>query len=190
MPFTGQAWRVFPWDPQATPGRPFSANYVSPRQGSGRFDVQDTLVLYLAETPEHAVAEKIQRFRGLTLQPYDLTESGRPLALAQCRVAAAVLPRIADLCDWNLLARHALGPDVVASRQLSKTQAVARMLYDAAYAGLRWWSALSGDWHTIVLFLGRLEAGDLRFSNPEEVTVDHRAVLEAAGAIGVRIERA
>ncbi len=189
MPFGGRAWRVFPWDPLATPGQPFSSSYVSPGQGSGRFDLRDTPVLYLAETPEHAVAEKIQRFRGLALESFDLTESGRPLALVECDVTAAVVARIADLCDWNTLARHALGPDVVASRQRAKTQAVASLLYSAGFAGLRWWSARSGDWHTVVVFLGRREAGGLRFADPEKLTLDHAAVVEAAAALGVRIER-
>lgn len=188
MPFVGRAWRVFPWDPQAAPGQQLSPSYVAPHQGSGRFDLADTGVIYLAETPEHAVAEKIQRFRGQMLEAYDLTESGRPLALVECQVEAHVLPHIADLCDWNILAKHALGPDIIASRQLAKTQAVSRMLSDAGYVGLRWWSALSGDWHSVVLFLGKLAPNSLRYAEPEELTLDHRAVLEAAVSIGVRVE--
>jgi len=57
-------WRVFPWDPNAKLGEPFSPSYIHPNQGSGRFDVAGTLVVYLAETAVHAVAEKLQRFRG------------------------------------------------------------------------------------------------------------------------------
>ena len=43
-------WRVFPWDAAAKPGEPFSSSYVYPNQGSGRFDLRDVPVLYLAET--------------------------------------------------------------------------------------------------------------------------------------------
>ena len=188
MPFTGQAWRVFPCDRQAPPGQPFSPTYISPTQGSGRFDITDTGVTYLAETPEHAVAEKIQRFRGQTIEDHDLTEFGRPLALVECQASTEVIRGIADLCDWNTLAKHALGPYVVASRALAKTQAIAKMLYDAGYVGLRWWSALSGDWHSVVLFLARLSADGLRYMKPQILTLDHPAVREAASAIGVGVE--
>jgi len=43
-------WRVFPWERAAKSGEPFSSSYVYPNQGSGRFDLRDVPVLYLAET--------------------------------------------------------------------------------------------------------------------------------------------
>ena len=58
------AWRVFPWDPAAKPGEPFSPSYVYPNQGSGRFDLSGKLVVYLAESAVHAVAEKLQHLLG------------------------------------------------------------------------------------------------------------------------------
>src|SRR2546430_15752781 len=78
-------WRVFPWDPAAAPGAQFSPSYIFPQQGSGRFDVAGKLVVYLAETAVHAVAEKLQRFRGQKIDPQDLIESGKTLALVECR---------------------------------------------------------------------------------------------------------
>ncbi len=60
-------WRVFPWEPRAAEGEPFSAAFVPGTQGSGRFDLRGGRVLYLAESAEHAVAEKIQRFRAQEL---------------------------------------------------------------------------------------------------------------------------
>src|SRR5438067_13341733 len=80
-------WRVFPWDAAAKPGEPFSCSYVYPNQGSGRFDLRDVPVLYLAEAAVHAVAEKLQRFRGQRIVGHDLWESGRALALVGWRLS-------------------------------------------------------------------------------------------------------
>ncbi len=79
-------WRVFPWDPAAAPGAQFSPSYIHPQQGSGRFDVAGKLVVYLAETAVHAVAEKLQRFRGQVIGRKDLLESGKTLALVECHI--------------------------------------------------------------------------------------------------------
>jgi hypothetical protein len=119
------AWRVFPWDPAAKPGEPFSPSYVHPEQGSGRFDIAGKVVVYLAETAVHAVAEKLQRFRGQTIDRNDLIESGKTLALVECRVGKI---KLADLCDPATLVKHDIRPDVLASRELRKTQAVAALL--------------------------------------------------------------
>lgn len=176
MPFAGTAWRVFPWDPDAAPAHP--------AQGSGRFDVTGIRVLYLAESAAHAVAEKLQRYRGARIDRHELNESGRPLALVECQVASDVLPKIADLCDPRVLVKHDIGPDTLASRDRARTQRVARLLHDEQFAGLRWWSALSGDWHTIVLFLDRVGASDVRYLKPEQLTLAHEAVKEASAALG------
>jgi hypothetical protein len=55
-------WRVFPWDPEARPGAPFSLAAVPRHQGSGRFDIPHlSPIRYLAESPEHAVGERVGR---------------------------------------------------------------------------------------------------------------------------------
>jgi len=172
-------WRVFPWDPAATAGDPFSPSYIHPNQGSGRFDLSGKLVVYLAETAVHAVAEKLQRFRGQRIQRKDLIESGKTLALVECRVEQT---KLADLCDPAVLVKYGIAPDVLASREIARTQAIAVALHDAGFGGLRWWSALSGDWHTIVVFQGEIEYGE-----PEPLTMTHHAVQEAAMALGVRL---
>lgn len=172
-------WRVFPWDRAANAGEPFSPSYIHPNQGSGRFDLTGKLVVYLAETAVHAVAEKLQRFRGQKINRKDLMESGKPLALVECRVSDI---KIADLCDPRVLVQHDIAPDVLASREIAKTQAIAAALSKAGFDGLRWWSALSGDWHTIVLF-----QGDIAYGEPEQLTIGHKAVLEASVALGVRL---
>lgn len=172
-------WRVFPWDPAAKAGDPFSPGYIYPNQGSGRFDLSGKLVVYLAETAVHAVAEKLQRFRGQKIDRKDLIESGKTLALVECRLEKT---KLADLCDPAVLVKYGIAPDVLASREVAKTQAIAGALHEAGFDGLRWWSALSGDWHTIVVFQGEIEYGA-----PEQLTIGHKAVQEAAMALGVRL---
>jgi len=177
-------WRVFPWDPSAKAGQQFSPSYVHPEQGSGRFDLPNDRVLYLAETAVHAVAEKLQRFRGQRLERADLHESGKPLALVECDIPPRT--KVADLCDPAVLVRHTLRPDLLASMKKAETRAVATALYDAGYDGLRWWSALSGDWHTIVVFVGRVRVSELRFHEPERLTLTHPLVREASAAASLR----
>jgi len=172
-------WRVFPWDPAAASGAQFSPSYIHPQQGSGRFDVAGKLVVYLAETAVHAVAEKLQRFRGQVIGRKDLLESGKTLALVECQIRAI---KLADLCDPKILVKHDVAPDLLASREVSKTQRVAAALHREGYDGLRWWSALSGDWHTIVVFAGKIE-----YEQPEPLAITHQAVQDASVALGIRL---
>lgn len=178
-------WRAFPWDPMAPAGEPFSASYIPERQGVGRFDLQRSLVLYLAESPEHAVAEKLQRFRGYELADADLVQGGLGLAVVAARLAASARAEVADLCDPDELARRRIRPDTLASRDYRRTRAVAEGLYSDGRAGLRWWSAFSGDWHTVVVFCGRLAGADLVFGQPEPLSLDHPVVRTAASELGI-----
>jgi len=180
-------WRVFPFDAGARSGARFSASFVPRPTGRNRFDLPlaSSRVLYLSESPEHAVAEHLQSFRGRSVTDRHLVLGGRPLTLVR------VTPRapdgsIADLCDPELLAEHGLPPDRVASRRRGVTQPMARLLWDRGYSGLRWWSAFWGDWHTVVLFVARLEA-PLDTAEPESLTVETPAVRSAADALGIRI---
>lgn len=172
------AWRVFPWDPAAKPGEPFSPGYIHPQQGSGRFDIPGKLVVYLAETAAHAVAEKLQRFRGQTIDRKDLIESRHPLALVECELVDL---RLADLCDPVVLVKYDIRPDVLASRAIVKTQRVAAALSKEGFDGLRWWSALSGDWHTVVVFQGKIAYG-----TPAHLAIGHPAVTDASVALGIQ----
>jgi hypothetical protein len=62
-----------------------------------------------------------------------------------------------------------------------KTQGVAAALYKEGFSGLRWWSALSGDWHTIVVFEGEIE-----YDTPEQLSIGHKIVQEASLALGIQ----
>ncbi|HEX8694664.1 MAG TPA: RES family NAD+ phosphorylase [Longimicrobium sp.] len=182
-------WRVFPWDPLAAEGERFSAAFVPAGQGSGRFDLpgRSSGVLYLAETPEHAVGELIQRFRNqpAPLDAADLVVAGHTLALVRVSVAPAVAGRVADLCDPGLLARHGIRPDDTAARRRATSQEVAAGLHAEGYVGLRWWSAFFGEWHTVVLFRERAGAGALAYAAPTALGLAHPAVVEAARSLDV-----
>jgi hypothetical protein len=175
-------WRVFPWDPAAGPGAPFSPEYVVPaeRQTRGRFDLGTTPVLYLAESPEHAVAEMLRPFTGRPLQRPHLLGAGRQLALVGVDLAPAVVTRLADLTDPAILLRYSIHPDALASRSRATTQAISRSLFDEGLSGFRWWSALHGDWHALLIFLSRVEGGEIAHASPEHLTPEHPAVTAAA----------
>jgi hypothetical protein len=135
----GPVWRVFPWDPAAPDGAPYSARYVPPAgsQTCGRFDLGDVPVLYLAERPEHAVAELLQRFRGKPLRQghlrrYDSRTPGtfRPLALVDVHLPVEVELALPDLGDPAVLDRLGIRPDQLASQERRITQAISRTLHE------------------------------------------------------------
>ncbi|HET9984975.1 MAG TPA: RES family NAD+ phosphorylase [Longimicrobiales bacterium] len=182
-----RVWRVFPWDPAAAEGERFSRSFVPRTQGHGRFDLPGAPggVLYLAETAEHAVAEMIQHYRGQLLEEPDLYQGGYALALVEVTIPEPVRQAVADLCDPAVLLRLGIRPDETASGDRRVTQRIAATVQGHGCSGLRWWSALSGDWHTIVLFLERL-APPLAYETPESLGLDHPAVAEAARVLGIR----
>lgn len=187
MPSASPLWRVLPWDPAAPAGNPFSPTLVPGGQGSGRFDLPPPgRVLYPAESPEHAVAEKIQRFRGQELEPWDLTEFGRTLALVAVEPSPAVRTRVADLCDPATLLEHGIRPDQVAARSRETTRGLAAGLHACGLVGMRWWSSLWGEWHAVTLFLDRVARDELCWGGSEPLSLGHPAVREAADALMIR----
>lgn len=182
-------WRAFPWDLRAAPGAPFSPGHLPEQSGQGRFDLPSTTgasAWYLAESPEHAIGEKLQHLRNRSLHDDFLFERGRRLAVCAAELADDVV--LADLCDPGELARRALPPDRLAYRDRAVTQAIARDLHpDEALAGFRWWSALFGEWHTVVLFSDRMAEGALAFGEPGALELDSVAVVAAADALGIEV---
>lgn len=189
---TISCWRVLPYDPRASPAAPFTAEFLPPNQGSGRFDIPDlTPVWYFAESPVHAVAEVLQGLRNQRLDDADLVRFGHRLALTAVTLNISaqnqqhsILP---DLCDPNVLSRHGIRPDTLASSDFAQTQAVARQLFLKKSRGFRWWSALFGDWHTVVIFQTRLRARSIRFDTPEPLSLRSASVLEAAQRLAIQI---
>ncbi len=179
-------WRVFPWNPDVDEGRPFSPSHVPPTTGRGRFDlpVACSPVLYVAETPQHAIAETIQPWRNGPLRMAHLLRAGHPLALVGVQIKRNDAEELVDLCDPVTLRRRGLRPDQIASRHRRKTQPIAASVWDSGNVGLRWWSSYWGDWHGVVLFTARL-ARSLRFGRPEILSADTPALREAAAALGM-----
>ena len=52
-------------------------------------------------------------------------------------------------------------------------------------AGLRWWSALTGAWHTNVLFTDRLKAGDVTFGDARVLRPSDPDVIQTLTRLGI-----
>jgi hypothetical protein len=195
----GVLWRAFPWDREAPEGGPFSVRSVAPphMQNYGRFDLNGRpSVLYLAQTPAHAVAEVL---RGLKrnpadplrhrLSPGDLTGAGHPRAVVPVRLPARLADRVPDFGCGETLERFGVRADELSSRERRVTQAAARRIHRHAdgVPGFCWWSAFHGDWHVLLLFLDRAGLDVLEWGAPEILTVDHPAVREAAEVLGLDV---
>lgn len=182
-------WRVFPWDPNAAEGERFSAAFVPGGQGRYRFDLPGNPlgVIYLAETEEHAVAEMIQAYRN-SPQPLtndDLTAWGYRYALVSVSLATNVWSRIEDLCDPAALTDLRITADRPAYRDRRLTQQIASLLHDRQRAGLRWWSAFWGEWHTTVLFRDQIPADAITYGSPFHLGVASPPVVAAARLLDI-----
>ena len=164
----------------------FSPSHIPPPTGRGRFDLPAACspVLYVAESPEHAVAEAIQPWCNRPLRPPHLLRAGRPLALVGVEMAPEKASDLADLCDPAALRRLGVRPDRVASRRRRRTQPIAASVWDSGHAGLRWWSSFGGDWRGVALFTARVKRS-VHFGRPEVLSAETKALYGAAAALGM-----
>jgi hypothetical protein len=126
-------------------------------------------------------------FRGTTFHATYLRQSGHRLALVEVRVAATLVRRIADCTDPTMLARLGIRPDELAHHDRTRTQAIARRLHARrGTAGLRWWSALTGAWHTTVVFTDRVRRGEVSFGTPHVLQPSDAEVARALAVLGIR----
>jgi hypothetical protein len=179
--------RVFPWDARAATGAPYSPSFVPVLQGSGRFDLADSPVLYLGESAEHAVAEALQGFRGRPFLASALRRFDHPLALVRVDVPDELATLLVDLDDPARLLTLGLRPSDVVSDDRSRTRAIATRAHAGGATGLRWWSKLSGDWHGVVLFLSRVPFDRLALGIPEPLSPSHPAVVGACRQLGIHV---
>jgi hypothetical protein len=181
-------WRVFPWDERAAPGSRFSPSFVPAPTGRGRFDLPPVLsnILYLADSPDHAVGETLQPWRGQGIGAPHLRRAGFPLALVQVTTTPGLESDLVDLCDPRVLRARDIAPDQTTSRYREHTQPLARQVWDTGASGLRWWSSFWGDWHTVVLFTART-GGRIDFGDPIPLSPSDPAVVRAAYLMGIRI---
>jgi hypothetical protein len=158
----------------------------------GRFDLHDSPpVRYLAETQEHALGEALSAFRGTDFHASYLRQSSRPLALVEITLAASLVSRIPDCTDPTVLSTLGLRPDQLAHHSRIVTQVVSRDLHSRAThakgpAGLRWWSALTGAWHTTVVFVDHERTGDVTFGAPRVLQMADPALTSALSLLGIR----
>ena len=178
-------YRVFPWDPASRAGGPFAPDYIPQSQGSGRFDLRESAVWYLAESPELAAAEVLQGFRGRRFHPGVLRRFGHTLALVSIGIPDDTAARITNLDDPAELVTLGIAPSTLASDERARTQAVAETLFARGATGLRWWSKISGDWHTVVLFLERAMPSTLVIGAPVPLTPQHPAVVYACRQLAI-----
>ncbi len=160
------------------------------RQGAGRHDEPGRYgAWYAARTPEAAVAEVLQAFRGRDLVDADLAlVGGAHQSLAV--VEDAALGALVDLDDPGILTEHGWRPSRVASRDRSVTQPMAVRAFDAGALGLSWWSTLDAAWTNVTLFAERtIATGTLAVVATERLSVRHPAVQAAAAHLGIPIGR-
>lgn len=131
------------------------------------------------------MAESLQAFRGRVFDDRMLLRFGHPLALMDVTVPQPAADAIVNLDDGAELARLGIVPSTLASDDRRRTQAVARTVYDSGATGMRWWSKLSGDWHTTILFLARVPVETLTLDRPVPLTREHEAVVRACRHLGI-----
>jgi hypothetical protein len=149
-------------------------------------------VRYLAESPEHAIGEVLSPFRGTDFRPAYLRQGGRQLALVEVTLGPSLVQRIPDCTDPAVLSALGLRPDELAHHDRTLTQSLARRLHTRGAAagdpaGLRWWSALTGAWHTTVVFTDREEPGEVGFGTPRHLQPSDPAVMRALAVLGIRV---
>ncbi len=190
-------YRVFPQLPTAGLSEWGGPLYVARvRQGVGRHDNPLHYgALYLSRSPESAVAESIQKFRGQTLTDGDLElVDGRRYALASIDDASlgdASLgdagPAVIDLDQPRELMRRDLRPSRVATRLRERTQPMALAIFDEGAAGIGWWSTLEASWPNVTLFAPRAVEHLSLAADPEPLSVSHPALITAANLLGLRL---
>lgn len=83
--------------------------------------------------------------------------------------------------DADIVEEWLTGPN---AHRDGATQAIAASAWDSGETGLRWWSALGGDWHGVVPFTHRAEA-DLRYGGPRVLSARTPALYAAAAPLGM-----
>ncbi len=159
------------------------------RQGAGRHDNPARFgAYYAARTPEAAVAEAIQVFRGRDLDDDDLQYAdGSRLALAA--LDDSTVGQLLDLDDPAVLVRERWRPSGVAGRDRALTQPMAERAFEAGAIGLSWWSTLDAAWTNVTLFAERALANGMISveGSPEKLTTRHPAVVAAAAHLVIPI---
>jgi hypothetical protein len=185
-------YRVFRQRPGASATEPGGPLHVPrDRQGAGRHDRPDRFgAFYAACSPEGAVAEAIQAFRGRSLSDADL-EMADGSALALASLDDEAVGPLLDLDDPGVLLERDWRPSEVASRDRRITQSIAARAWDGGALGLSWWSTLDSAWTNVTLFAERtVDTGLVRLaSDAERLRVGHPALIAAADQLVIALVR-
>jgi hypothetical protein len=175
-------FRVCPHDPSAPRGTPGHPLFVPAIQGAGRLDNADLYeVLYVADAPEAAVAE---RFGNLAVWTDAMLAPPRSLSRGAMSLVEydAEKVRVQDLDDASELVRLSLRPSEVVTRDRARTQRWAAGIWrENRWDGIRWWSYYASHWGSFGLWTH----SKLRVSSVTPLSRSHPAVV-AAGATVVR----
>jgi hypothetical protein len=182
-------YRVLYHVPGAAPNEPGGVFFI-PHQGGGRIDnPADYDVLYAGDSQAGVCAEVFNRgkyrkewkpemLRGLPGIP----SSRRVLAWYDVDDAAA----ICDLDDPRQLVARTMRPSHVITRDYARSQAWAlRLFEEMRWAGVSWWSYHDARWTSVGLWQ-RTAITSFGF---EDLTIDHPALIEAAGVLSIRVRR-
>lgn len=181
--------RLFPSTPGASltePGGPFHVPRLD--QGRGRHDNPEAFgVLYFSRQQVSPIAEFFKDLLGQDLDPLHLISEGFPRALAS--VNEQDIEGIIDLDDPGNLEARSLRPSTVATGIRRTTQAVAKRLWQEGAPGFEWWSTIEASWINVTLFAERTVDRLALEEEPQTLTVDHPAVVQAAKAVGLQLPR-
>jgi hypothetical protein len=141
-------YRVFPYLRNAADGEPGHPLYLSPNQGTGRWDNRDLyLAMYAAATPSGSVGEAfahLSTWSAAMLRFPRVSESVRSLAVYSLDEEAHP---ILDLDNAKALLDRGLRPTDVVIRNRPRTQQLARDAFtERKWAGLGWWSMHRPQW--------------------------------------------
>ena len=184
-------YRVHRAIPGAAPTERGGPLYVPrDRQGAGRHDDPTRYgSYYAARTPEAAVAEMLQPFRGRDLADADLALVGGA-AQTLAILDDTLLGPLTDLDDPAVLTGRGWRPSRVASKDRAVTQPMAVAAFEDGALGLSWWSTLDAAWTNVTLFAERsIAVGALTVTGTERLTIRHPAVQAAAAHLGIPIGR-
>lgn len=145
-------------------------------QGAGRHDNADLYTALYCSTDKIAcVSEAIQNFTSLTDD--NLFRAGKRLHLAQFALPEG--RKIVNADDPRVLVERALRPSVVATRNRSVTQPIARTVYEAGEDGLLWWSTIESSWINATLFFEKVSK-NITFSGlPTPLTILSNEIRDA-----------
>lgn len=177
--------RVHLWHADAKPSEPYSAEFIPPQQGYGRWDNPDLYTLrYLATSPEGAI---IEAFGSHAIWREDMFRTGDSSHTIRA-LSTFDLPEdtvFADLSDPRLLIEYNVTVTEVVKRNPRATQRLAARLFQShEFDGIAWWSYYQPSLTLIALF----QPDEAQLVDTVPLSLDLSEVQEAARLVVRTIE--